>query len=227
MGTSQAFFKFLLFTCSQSSIPTPQYDFEYKVYDAFGIAIHSDLYSVTTSDELRILPYDPNTEAFLRFNIQVIEQTKPVPYSQMFGPFSLNMTCENSRINATVSSSLDAKNQTNLTLTQDDFTTREGWYEVQFYNFTTSLAKCHIYGYYLSNSTEEFLNHTELAVPNVTSEGFTVSINTKKVRHFNFSIFANDSSGNQNQTQEVKIYIEPPPPDPIVEFDPDALVWKP
>ena len=72
MGTSLAYFKFLLFTCSSSSIPTPQYDFEYKVYDAQGINSHTDLYPIAT-DELRIHPNDPNTEAVFSFQIEVIE----------------------------------------------------------------------------------------------------------------------------------------------------------
>ena len=34
VGSSHTYFKFLLFTCSNSSIPVAKYDFEYTVYDA-------------------------------------------------------------------------------------------------------------------------------------------------------------------------------------------------
>ena len=172
---------------------------------------------------VRVYPYDINTLNTFQFRIKITEETKPVPYFEVHGPYTLIMTCENNKIDGSVTSFMETSDHTNITLLVNNFTTNSGWYEVQFHNFTNNLERCHTFGYFLSSDQTAFENYTDIGVPYFTEGGFTIDVSTKKLRSFNFFIYANDSWGHSNFSQEVNITIEPPPPEVVIPFDGSTL----
>ena len=75
---------------------------------------------------------DINTVNAFEFYIQVEDGGQPTKQQKIFGPFFLNLTCDNNVIGPVLESSISESGETYIELVQSTFTTTEGLFEIHF-----------------------------------------------------------------------------------------------
>lgn len=140
--------------------------------------------NVTVPDadgKLYFYPNDPNTVSFIKFYLLVSDEKKPDPNKELFGPYTLNLTCDNNIIDPTLNISGQV-NITKIKLYQASWTTDQNMYELLFNNFSVSLQYCEIVSYNLSVALVEqnrFIEYNDIQNPLFGEDGFNMTVNTE------------------------------------------------
>ena len=154
-------------------------------------------FNETTPDingNLKIYPVDPNSVGLVTFYLLVLDEKKPNPNVERFGPYSLNKTCDNNVINPILNISGQA-GVNHIELYQGAWTTEQNEYEILFNNFSVSLQYCEIVSYDLSLVLQNvvldgFYEYTEVELPLFGAEGFNMTFKTEIIKDYIFKIRA-------------------------------------
>jgi hypothetical protein len=115
--------------------------------------------------------------------------------------------CDSNQIDAVIESSVSNQGELALEIYKDSYTSTNGLLDILFSNFAVSVSECFMTLYSLSQSDSTFELYTEINAPEITEEGFTLTIDTTQVRDYVFSIYGENDYENSELSSLVTISV--------------------